>query len=98
MEKYNITYSTARKVLADISENPGKENNIVPTADSIDTPSEETAGEPETPGSNGHSNGNGSANTDRNTNGTEGHKESGNANKEYSKHIQIYSLRPNDPA
>ena len=86
MEKYNITYSTARKVLADISENPGKENNIVPTADSIDTPSEETAGEPEMPGrsghSNGHSNGNGSANTNGNTNGKEGHKEAGNANKE----------------
>ena len=86
MEKYNITYSTARKVLADISENPAKENNNIPTADSFDTPSEETAGEPEMPGrsghSNGHSNGNGSANTNGNTNGKEGHKEAGNANKE----------------
>ena len=78
MEKYNITYSTARKVLADISENPGKENNIVPTADSIDTPSEETAGEPETPHRSGKANGNANGNT----NGKEGHKEAGNANKE----------------
>ena len=45
MEKYNITYSTARKVLAEISENPAKEHNIIPTADSTETPSEENGKE-----------------------------------------------------
>ena len=55
MEKYNITYSVARKVLAEIAENPNAGNNIAPTAGSTHTPSEDDGDQLEQPGQPDHS-------------------------------------------
>lgn len=49
MEKYNITYSVARKVLAEIAENHNTGNIIAPTAGSTNTPSEDNGDQLEQP-------------------------------------------------
>ena len=56
MEKYNITYSVARKVLAEIAENPNAGNIIAPTAGSTNTSSNDDGDQleqPEQPGRKG---------------------------------------------